>query len=125
MFESFVWINHQLNYYIYNLGTPLRISGVQTSKGVQPQYTVVTVAQPKLMPSNQLNIGPVIDIIFLTYTCNHINFEIFMQQTSTRLTALNDRLKTGVDINQPQTLRVVQSQISGKPMLVTNKVSGF
>jgi len=44
------------------LGTSLRISGVQTSKNGQPQYTVVTVAQPKLMPSNQLNIGQVISI---------------------------------------------------------------
>lgn len=46
--------------FFYYLGASLRISGVQTSKGGQPQYTVVTVAQPKLMSSNQLNIGQVI-----------------------------------------------------------------
>ncbi|CAH1738658.1 unnamed protein product [Aphis gossypii] len=80
-------------------GTPLRISGVQTSKSGQPHYTVVTVAQPKLMPSNQPNIG---------------------QKTPTRISNINDRLKSG-DTNQPQTVRVVQSQIGGKPLLVTNK----
>ncbi|XP_060849456.1 uncharacterized protein LOC132928660 [Rhopalosiphum padi] len=80
-------------------GTPLRISGVQTSKSGQPHYTVVTVAQPKLMPSNQPNIG---------------------QKTPTRISTINDRLKSG-DTNQPQTVRVVQSQIGGKPLLVTNK----
>jgi len=48
-------------YSICYLGTPLRISGVQTSKSGQPHYTVVTVAQPKLMPSNQPNIGQVIN----------------------------------------------------------------
>uniref|UniRef100_A0A2H8TJP8 Nuclear factor related to kappa-B-binding protein n=1 Tax=Melanaphis sacchari TaxID=742174 RepID=A0A2H8TJP8_9HEMI len=82
-------------------GTPLRISGVQTSKSGQPHYTVVTVAQPKLMPSNQPNIG---------------------QKTPARISTINDRLKSG-DTNQPQTVRVVQSQIGGKPLLVTNKVS--
>ncbi|XP_050419818.1 LOW QUALITY PROTEIN: uncharacterized protein LOC126832847 [Adelges cooleyi] len=81
-------------------GTSLRISGVQTSKGAQPQYTVVTVAQPKLMPSNQLTIG---------------------QQMPTRLTSINERLKPNVDTSQPQTLRVVQSQIGGKSLIVTNK----
>lgn len=56
------------------LGTSLRISGVQTSKSGQPHYTVVTVAQPKLMPSNQLNIGQVLKKIqlalnFIDYIC--------------------------------------------------------
>lgn len=48
-------------YSIFYLGTPLRISGVQTSKSGQSHYTVVTVAQPKLMQSNQPNIGQVIN----------------------------------------------------------------
>ncbi|XP_050542288.1 nuclear factor related to kappa-B-binding protein isoform X2 [Daktulosphaira vitifoliae] len=81
-------------------GTPLRISGVQTSKGIPPQYTVVTVAQPRLMSANQITIG---------------------QQTPTRLASINERLKSSIDSNQPQTVRVVQSQLSGKSLLVTNK----
>ena len=55
------------------LGTSLRISGVQTSKNGQPQYTVVTVAQPKLMPSNQLNIGQVISKILFKIVVFYID----------------------------------------------------
>jgi len=62
------------------LGTSLRISGVQTSKSGQPQYTVVTVAQPKLMPSNQLNIGQVINIPFV-FAAYYLFIQIYGQKS--------------------------------------------